>query len=143
MNAQGNKTIGKTKKYDGFTRKQISNIIKREWSAVKETHPSSDEFAEKALQTLVNAGVKSPDGSPLNIRGVKYQVQRTGIKFKGRMTRLRKKGIQLPIETPMVRNEIVQTLSKVPLALKGILEDQTLNPKQRTAMFEAYFELNK
>ena len=143
MNKKGNKQIGNTKKYDSFMRKHISNIIKREWAAVKDSHLSSDEFADKALAALVKDGVKSPDGSPLNLRGVKYQVHRTGIKFKGRVSRMRKKAIVAPVEAASTKAQILQTLSKVPLALKGILEDQSLNPQQRTAMFEAYFELNK
>lgn len=151
MNPNGNKNIGGTKKYGPFVRQKISRIIRKEWDAVKSNPPSADEFGELALNALKKAGIVSPDGTALNLRGVKYQVQRTGIKFKGRVSKMRRMGVLptsrpkpvAPIETKEERSEIIKSLSSIPVALRGVLTDESLSPKQRTAMFEAYFELNK
>lgn len=146
MNRKGNKTIGKTKKYDKEQRRLITRLIRKEWDGVKGNNPSSDEFAQQALKNLAQAGVKSPDGQSLTLRGVKYQVQRSGIKFKGRMSRLSRtapKVVPAPKqrETIQDRQDMVASLQAIPTALRGILEDNSISGEQRTAMFAAYFEL--
>lgn len=145
MNPKGNDNIGHTKKYNREMRLKISKLIRSEWAQAKDTYPSAEDFAEQALGALKREGIKSPDGTVLTLRGVKYQVQRTGITFKGRKGKIKSfnKPMIHPIETRAERMELVKTLSKIPLALQGVLDDENLSPKQRRSMFEAYFEINK
>lgn len=153
MNPKGNKTIGKTKKYSKEQRREITKLIKTEWAKVKANNPSSEEFASQVQHTLSAVGIKSPQGGALSLRGVKYQVQRSGIKFKGRLGRRNAPSNVVSNPRPTVpatsvykeseadRAEIVQTLGGIPKALRGILEDDQISGKQRVAMFSAWFEL--
>lgn len=160
MNATGNLLIGKTKKYNQMIRDRISTVIRKEWSKVKANPPSAEAFARTMLPILKDSGFRSPEGQPLTLRGVKYQVQRTGIRFKGRVSRMKateEDAVILHTPTPSTierfevqhtkpeskedRVTMVNSLSRIPMALKGILEDESLTAKQRKQMFEAYFDL--
>lgn len=143
----GNMKIKEAQKYGTYMRKEITKRILKEYKVMKEKDPDGMTFATYMLKVLTDAGFKAPDGSPLTLRGVRYQVLRSGISFRG--ARMRTTTPTLEVDpTPVKRHspdkqEILQSLSKIPSLLKTILTDSTVTPEQRVRLVAAWFELQK
>lgn len=143
---KGNMSIKESVKYSTKTRQEITDRILREYKILKDKDPNGMTFAAHMLKVLTDAGYKSPDGSPLTLRGIRYQVLRSGIGFEG--SRLRKGPIDLPTVTPKLapqagKQDVLQAIRKVPDLLERILRDTTVTPEQRVGLVKAWFELEK
>lgn len=150
MTTKGNMHIKETKKYDSEDRKKITDLILREYKVLKDKDPDGMTFAHHMLKVLTKEGFKAPDGSSLTLRGVRYQVLRSGIGFKG--ARLIEEQGTAPIVTvenkaaPAVtteKQEIMQSLFKIPALLERILMDEEVSSSQRVSLVKAWFEVEK
>jgi hypothetical protein len=147
----GNMNIKEAAKYTSKIRKSISSMVLKEYKELKRQgrDPIGSDFATHMLQVLTKAGYTAPDGTPLNPRGVRYQVLRTGIRFQGGRMEMAK-GMEAPVETPKAvepvveeKQEILQSLSKIPELLERILMDNEVTPTQRVSLVKAWFEVEK
>lgn len=155
---KGNMNIKNTATYDAATRKKITDLILKEYKALKDKDPDGQTFATHMLQVLTKAGFTAPDGSQLTHRGVRYQVLRSGIGFKGarlieeqgkdpivKVSLLRDAPtvIPKPAPQPAVKQAVLESLSSLPALLERIIVDETVTPRQRAALVEAWFEVKK
>jgi hypothetical protein len=130
MNSRGNKKIGKMKRYSKELRERITEIILRERAGAGKDMTQGDEFAELCLKALKKEGFKSPDGKPLTLRGVRYQILRSGIRFQG-FGYSPPPVPSAPVEKDTDREEILGRLGGLPRLVEAILEDTSLSADQK------------
>lgn len=139
MTTKGNPNIKEAAKYDNKVRKQITERILKEYKAMKHKDPIGSQFAAHMLTVLSKAGYTAPDGSPLTLRGVRYQVLRSGIGFQGgRLTENRPAPyiVTTPVPAPVVvkpeaKEAVRQALSGVEALVNQILRDTTIPAERR------------
>lgn len=149
--AKGNMKIKEAAKYDNKVRQQITERILKEYKAMKHKDPIGSQFAAHMLTVLSKAGYTAPDGSPLTLRGVRYQVLRSGIGFQGgRLTENRPAPfivttpVPAPVEVPtQARTAVRQALTGVDALVRTILKDDSVSPETRVRAAQALLSLDK
>jgi len=141
---KGNMNIKNAVQYSTRKRGAITTIILREYKILKDKDPDGTTFALHVLSKLQEANYTAPDGSPLTLRGVRYQVLRSGIGFRGaRVVPAPIFVTPKPAPEPEQKREILRSLSKLPELLERIVMSEDVSPAQRAALVEAWFEVKK